>query len=151
MHDPKMVEMVARAIYLGRYGAEGGKWEAVEPRHMREVWGFYATAALDALAAAGRLVPEGWVAVPREPTEGLLMSMALRADHALGCSGYYNQFVFGVSGGGHARRLEVAISEARKQHEEVVGTGFYKPERDAEYRAMLAAAPQPGTVGEDGG
>ena len=78
--------------------------------------------------------------VPVEPTDGLLMSMALRADHGLGCSGYYD-----VPGGEpwqtHARRLEMAISEARKQHEEVVGTGFYKPECNDTYRAMLAAAP----------
>lgn len=31
-----------------------------------------ATAALDALAAAGRIVPDGWVAVPREPTSEML-------------------------------------------------------------------------------
>ena len=82
----------------------------------------------------------GWAVVPVEPTDGLLMSMALRADHGLGCSGYYD-----VPGGEpwqtHARRLEMAISEARKQHEEVVGTGFYKPEHDDTYRAMIAAAP----------
>jgi hypothetical protein len=82
----------------------------------------------------------GWAVVPVEPTDSLLMSMALRADHALGCSGYYD-----VPGGKpwqtHARRLEMAISEARKQHEEVVGMGFYKPEHDDTYRAMLAAAP----------
>jgi hypothetical protein len=82
----------------------------------------------------------GWAVVPVEPTDGLLMSMALRADHGLGCSGYYD-----VPGGEpwqtHARHLEMAISEARKQHEEVVGTGFYKPECNDTYRAMLAAAP----------
>ena len=89
-------------------------------------------AALAAIRAAG------WAVVPVEPTDGLLMSIALRADHGLGCSGYYD-----VPGGEpwqtHARRLEMAISEARKQHEEVVGTGFYKPEHDDTYRAMIAA------------
>ena len=82
----------------------------------------------------------GWAVVPVEPTDGLLMSMALRVDHRLGCSGYYD-VPDGEPWQTHARRLEVAISEARKQHEEVVGTGFYKPERDDAYRAMLAAAP----------
>jgi len=104
---------------------------AVGPCHCAHL---AAEAALAAIRAAG------WAVVPVEPTDGLLMSMALRADHGLGCSGYYD-----VPGGEpwqtHARRLEMAISEARKQHEEVVGTGFYKPECNDTYRAMLAAAP----------
>lgn len=87
--------------------------------------------------------PEGYVLVPVEPTPGLLMSMAIRSDHALGCPGYYDQEMFTAGGHvGHQRILEVAISEARKQHEEVVGTGFYTPEREAGYAAMLAARPE---------
>ncbi|WP_414608464.1 hypothetical protein [Stenotrophomonas pavanii] len=87
--------------------------------------------------------PEGYVLVPVEPTPGLLMSMAIRSDHALGCPGYYDQEMFTAGGHvGHQRILEVAISEARKQHEEVVGTGFYTPEKEAAYVAMLAVRPE---------
>lgn len=48
-HDPKMVEMVARAMRERRS----------PPRDFIEL----TTAALDAVAAAGRLVPEGWQAL----------------------------------------------------------------------------------------
>lgn len=85
----------------------------------------------------------GYVLVPVEPTPGLLMSMAIRGDHALGCPGYYDQEMFKAAGHvSHHRTLEVAISEARKQHEEVVGAGFYSPEREAGYAAMLSARPE---------
>lgn len=86
----------------------------------------------------------GFVVVPKEPGPGVLMSMALRADHGLGCPGYYDQPMTATPGVTHARRLEVALEEARRQYEEVVGTGFYRPEREEEYRAMIAAAPSPG-------
>lgn len=87
--------------------------------------------------------PEGYVLRPVEPTPGLLMSMALRGDHALGCPGYYDQEMFKAGGHvSHQRTLEVAISEARKQHQEVVGAGLYSPEKEAGYAAMLAARPE---------
>lgn len=88
-------------------------------------------------------IPDGYVLVPVEPTPGLLMSMAIRRDHALGCPGYYDLDMFTAGGHvGHQRILEVAISEARKQHEEVVGTGFYSAEKEAGYAAMLSARPE---------
>lgn len=83
---------------------------------------------------------QGFVMVPMVPTDGLLMSMAIRSDHALGCPGYYDQPIFGGEGVGHAKQLAATLSEMRKLHEEVVGDGFYKPEKDAQYVAMLAAA-----------
>ena len=43
-------EAVAEAIYLEQYGADGGVWEAVEPRYQRTVWMRRAEAALAALA-----------------------------------------------------------------------------------------------------
>jgi hypothetical protein len=70
-------------------------------------------------------------ALPKEPPIGLLMSMALRLDHAIGCKGYYDQF-----GLDHARRVEMAIDDMRKVYEEISGQGFYKPEREAEYAGM---------------
>lgn len=60
-HDPKMVEMVARAMFE----RNGMRWEHII-KHYRDDALLAATAALDALAAAGRLVPEGWVAVKRD-------------------------------------------------------------------------------------
>ncbi|MCO7494753.1 hypothetical protein [Stenotrophomonas maltophilia] len=87
--------------------------------------------------------PTGYVLVPVEPTPGLLMSMAIRRDHALGCPGYYDLDMFTAGGHvGHQRILEAVISEARKQHEEVVGAGFYSPDKEASYAAMLAARPE---------
>ena len=70
---------------------------------------------------------KGKALVPIEPPPGLLMSMAIRSDHGLGIPGYYDQPLlikanYGVT---HARLLELALSEMRKIHEEVVGTGFY--------------------------
>lgn len=73
-----------------------------------------------------------WVVVPVEPTDKLLLSMAIRFDHGLGLPGYYDQELFGKKLGGdisHARRLEVALSQMRQLHEEVVGAGFYKAAR----------------------
>ncbi|WP_188036197.1 hypothetical protein [Pseudomonas sp. EZ-C24] len=85
---------------------------------------------------------EGKALVPVEPSDGLLMSMAIRSDHALGCPGYYDKKVLGRANSGvsHARMLECALGEMRKLHEEVVGTGFYSPEKDADYAAMAKGA-----------
>lgn len=80
---------------------------------------------------------EGYVSVPREPSEGLLMSIALRLDHGLGMPGYYDQL---GKPGDHKRRLEMTIADARRAYEEITGTGFWSKERDEDYKAMLAAA-----------
>jgi len=75
------------------------------------------------------VVPKGYVVVPVEPTDELLLSMAVRYDHGLGIPGYYDQELFASSGVSHARRLESAIGTMRQLHEEVVGTGFYRPKK----------------------
>lgn len=82
----------------------------------------YATPAQPSTVTA-----EGWKLVPVEPTPELLHSMAVRYDHGLGVPGYYDRPIFGGDGIGHARRLEATITTMRQLHEEVVGTGFYKP------------------------
>lgn len=74
---------------------------------------------------SGRLV-----VVPREATDSLLRSMAVRSDHGLGCPGYYDQEMFAASGVTHARRLESAMTTMRQLHEEVVGTGFHSATPD---------------------
>lgn len=77
MHDPKMVEMVHAALRDMLPAAY-----AYDPKRRA------AKAALDALAAAGRLVLEGWLAVPREPTREMLMAAGVAADrYAADCLG----------------------------------------------------------------
>lgn len=79
----------------------------------------------------------GYVIIPREPSPGLLMSMAIRSDHALGMPGYYDNPLFAERGITHKMRLEAALTAARQAHEEVVCAGFYKPEREPAYCALL--------------
>lgn len=79
--------------------------------------------------------------LPKVPPPGLLMSMALRSDHGLGCPGYYDQQPFKDSPkGNHARRLEATISVMRQLYEEVAGYGFYSPDKEAGYVEMYDAA-----------
>ncbi len=79
----------------------------------------------------------GYVIIPKEPSRGLLMSMALRVDHAIGCPGYYDQPLVGGKLGDHDRRVEMALDDARKMYEEVVGNGFYNPNRESYYLQMI--------------
>lgn len=75
--------------------------------------------------------------LPKEPPIGLLMSMALRLDHGLGCPGYYDQEFLAMPGVSHARRVEVALENMRKVYEEIVGEGFYRPELEHNYAALV--------------
>ena len=68
------------------------------------------------------------------PSEALLMSMAIRLDHGLGVPGYYDQF----EEGGHKKRLERVLSNVRQVWEEVAGCGFYSKEREGYYLNLLA-------------
>lgn len=78
------------------------------------------------------------VTVPAEPSMGRLMSMAIRYDHALGLPGYYDSVVFGARPPGtHARRLESTLVTMRQLYEEAVGLGFYRPEKEEEYAALI--------------
>lgn len=79
--------------------------------------------------------------LPKNPPPGLLMSMAMRFDHGLGCPGYYDQPVFASSGVTHAQRLERTLATMYQLYEEVSGHGFYKPARESEYAS--ATPPQP--------
>lgn len=87
---------------------------------------------------------------PREtsvstPPPGLLVSMAIRMDRALGIPGYYDQPLFAMSSQPipHQQQMEAAIITARQMWEEVVGQGFYRPEREAEYAAKRGSAVEP--------
>lgn len=74
--------------------------------------------------------------LPNDPPPGLLMSMAIRYDHGLGCPGYYDNFPR-FEGDNHQKRLESTLRTMRQIYEEVSGFGFYAPEREAEYAAMM--------------
>lgn len=60
-----------------------------------------------------------------EPTPGLLMSMALRYDHSIAMPI-------------HADRLRVMLDKMEQVYEEVVGLGFYKPDKEAEYAGLVS-------------
>lgn len=84
---------------------------------------------------------DGMALVPVEPSEGRLMSMAIRSDHGLGVPGHYDHPLWLGAGTdiSHADRLQSAIRLMRQLYEEATGQGFYSPEREEEYKAMLAA------------
>ena len=84
--------------------------------------------------------PQGEGPKVAEPSPGLLMSMAIRYDHALGCPGYYDHPLVGTPGITHAQRLLSTLTTMRQLWEEVVGQGFYRPEKEAEYAAMAQPA-----------
>lgn len=75
--------------------------------------------------------------IPKEPSQALLMSMAIRSDHGLGCPGYYDQALLGGKEGDHVRRVESALRSMSQLHEEVVGEGFYSPQAEDRYRKLL--------------
>ena len=74
--------------------------------------------------------------LPKTPPPGLLMSMAVRYDHGLGCPGYYDQPLLARNGLTHADRLKLALQNMAKIYEEVSGYGFYKPDKEDGYVAM---------------
>ena len=80
------------------------------------------------------------------PSVGLLVSMAIRLDHGLGCPGYYDSQAVSASGLTHKRRLEAAMSTARQLWEEVTGHGFYSPEKEQQYAQLAQDLPAPGAV-----
>lgn len=75
-----------------------------------------------------------------EPSPGLLMSMALRFDHALAMPGYYDQInrLLGSSEfkETHAMRLDSTLRLMRKLWEEMSGQGFYQPHLEAHYASL---------------
>jgi len=63
--------------------------------------------------------------LPKEPPEGLLLSMAIRYDHGLAIDGYYDTLPVQL-GATHKQRLESALRVMGQLYEEVSGHGFYK-------------------------
>ncbi len=81
----------------------------------------------NAIGVLAALEAAGYQVVSVEPPDELLMSMAIRYDHGLGCAGYYDQPSMQRDGVTHAIRLRSTLTTMRQLHEEVVGTGFYRP------------------------
>jgi hypothetical protein len=82
------------------------------------------------------------VEVPRVPSEGRLVSMAIRDDHGLGVPGYYDNPMFKPARAliaPHQKRMESAMARMRQLYEEAIGLDFYQPEREDEYRKLIAA------------
>ena len=94
------------------------------------------------LARTGRLK-----LLPKNPPIGLLMSMAMRHDHAIGAPGYYDQPIFSRQRGliSHRDRVNLTIQEMGKLYEEVAGHGFYRPSREKEYAKRLEECRRTGT------
>lgn len=65
----------------------------------------------------------GITVLPKDPPDELIMSMALRFDHGLGCGGYYDAL---YGDGEHEKRLASTLLIMRQLYEEVSGHGFYK-------------------------
>lgn len=78
------------------------------------------------------LEKSGYVVVPKEPPRGLLISMAIRDNHAFLVTPH--TFENGIiTSGVNPEHRESVLSSMRQLYEEVVGTGFWSHERDAGY------------------
>ncbi|WP_232629104.1 hypothetical protein [Methylobacterium sp. Leaf118] len=145
-HDQEIASLSDALAYLKPHEANNGtiSLRAAKARHAVEV--------IEAEIAALRSKDREDGARPSEPPPGLLMSMAIRYDHAIGMPGYYEWKT--IPGLGtrepvrHARILSNRLGTMRKIWEEVSDQGFYSPEREAEY---IAWAERCGvTFGENG-
>lgn len=68
-----------------------------------------------------------YVLVPREPTEAMLKSMAVRYDHGLGVPGYYDQPMFVGLQLSHAQRFESTLRTMRQLYEEATANTQVQP------------------------
>ncbi len=120
--DAGRVEAAAKA--LSRQCCDGCENEGhIEPC-MPEYCGcrrmaMAAIAAADAYDAAN-----GVVRAPVEPPSGLLVSMAICLNHGFGAPGYLTDI-----------QKNSMLSDMRKLYDEVVGHGYWKPERAGQYVA----------------
>lgn len=118
----------------------------------------YSQTAVDGMwaawnARAARSQQQQQWRLPKEPPPGLLTSMAIRSDHGLGVPGYYDELAtmgLTVAGVSHAKRMEATLRVMRQLYEEVSGHGFYSPEKEADYAAMIPPALSDLTGGGNG-
>jgi hypothetical protein len=64
------------------------------------------------------------ITIPTKPPRALLVSMAMRLDHAFGMP--KTEIFPGVTQGYTDQEREVRLGEMEQVYEEVAGTGFYK-------------------------
>lgn len=92
----------------------------------------------DAEEMIRRLHARGFTVVPLEASSGLLASMALRYDHGLFMPAIDpDKMLLPYTKEDRTRKIHATISKMRQIHEEVVGTGFYRPEKEDHYAARL--------------
>lgn len=126
---------------LGALAPWLGHLEALEAERARN-------ALLAALERLGSDQPEpshsDRATFPLEPTDGLLMSMAMRFDHSIASPGLHDRIndLFPDSAT-HAQTLASTIATMRQLHEEVVGTGYYSPELEGFYAGLYASLTRP--------
>lgn len=95
-------------------------------------------------AALGALRPEPTHAergLPAGATPGLLISMALRYDPALGMPGYYDRarLAQGPRGAAlptHAQQYHRVLAIVAQLYEEATGQGFYSPDKEDLYTRL---------------
>lgn len=93
--------------------------------------------SLSSMSTSGHKTKSCLTGLPNTPPPGLLMSMALRYDHALGIPGYYDNLPIQL-GMSHDERLKSTLSMMRQLYEEISGRGFYRHEREAEYASKMS-------------
>jgi hypothetical protein len=86
--------------------------------------------------AEGFEQPATHATVAREPSPALLVSMAMRFDHALAMPN--SPSFSGISDEQRRQKAVQLLIDMRRAHEEVVGTGFHHPEREQFYLDALA-------------
>ncbi len=73
----------------------------------------------------------GWVRVPITPSPGLINSMCIRYAHDFGVD--KQEIAKGVTTGWTKEEREALRTTMRQIHQEVVGTGYYRPDLEDNY------------------
>jgi hypothetical protein len=108
-----------------------------------------ANEVLEALTA-GKPEQSGWKLVPKEPSRGRLISMAVRHNHAFLINP--DPSATWWSSGVKPEHRESILRNMKQLYEEAIGEGFYSPDKEAGYvtsfeKAQGSASPTPPTAG----
>jgi len=92
----------------------------------------------------------GWKLVPKEPSRGRLISMAIRHNHAFLINP--DPSATWWSSGVKPEHRESILRNMKQLYEEAIGEGFYSPDKEAGYvtsfeKAQGSASPTPPTAG----
>lgn len=130
--DPEDGDCLAIAQVTGK--ASLNSTYTSPPRGTRDEIAHYIAGAPERIAALEARVTEleaNAGKLPKEPSQGLLISMALRYDHGLLAPG--NTFRPAVT----PAAMDATLRQMRQLYEEASGHGFWSPENDCEYVARL--------------